>query len=260
MTPRRHPPRLPRVRRALRRRDDRRLQAPRRPRRLGPPVPDDGLRATRRTSSARSAGSSSAGSSTRARSRCTGASATARRWPKPRSSTRTTPRRRSTSSSRWRRDARRRSPQRVPALGGRDGLGPHLDDDAVDDSVEPGDRVPSRVRLRGVRRRRPRRHRGRGAGASAWRRPWAATLGTPVARMKGDDARGHRVPASALRARVARRARRLRHARAGHGRRAHGARARRRRLPDRREVRPRDLRADRARRALPRRRRSCLPA
>ena len=31
-----------------------------------------------------------------------------------------------------------------------------------------GDRVPSRVRLRGLRRRRPRRDRRRGAGASAW--------------------------------------------------------------------------------------------
>ena len=40
-------------------------------------------------------------------------------------------------------------------------LGPDLDDDAVDDSVEPGDRVSSRVRLRGVRRRRPRGHRRR---------------------------------------------------------------------------------------------------
>ena len=52
---------------------------------------------------------------------------------------------------------------RVPELAGRDGLGPDLDDDAVDDPVEPGDRLPSRVRLRGVRRRRPRRHRRRGA-------------------------------------------------------------------------------------------------
>ena len=53
-------------------------------------------------------------------------------------------------------------------------LGAHLDDDAVDDSVEPGDRVSSGVRLRGVRRRRPRGHRRRGAGADGRRRPSAA--------------------------------------------------------------------------------------
>ena len=41
------------------------------------------------------------GSSTATRSRCTGASSTARRSPRPRSSTRTTPRRRSTCASRW---------------------------------------------------------------------------------------------------------------------------------------------------------------
>ena len=45
---------------------------------------------------------------------------------------------------------------RVPALAGPRRLGPDLDDDAVDDSVEPGDRVSSGVRLRGLRRGRPR--------------------------------------------------------------------------------------------------------
>ena len=53
-------------------------------------------------------------------------------------------------------------------------LGPDLDDDAVDDPVEPGDRVSSGVRLRGLRRRRPRRHRRRSAGADGRRRPSAA--------------------------------------------------------------------------------------
>ena len=52
----------------------------------------------------RSAGSSSRAWSTRARSRCTGASTAGPRWPRPRSSTRTTRRRRSTSSSRSRRE------------------------------------------------------------------------------------------------------------------------------------------------------------
>ena len=54
---------------------------------------------------------------------------------------------------------------RVPALAGRDGVGADLDDDAVDDSVEPGDRLPSRVRLRRLRRGRPGGDRGRGARA-----------------------------------------------------------------------------------------------
>ena len=55
---------------------------------------------TRRRSCARWAASSSRTWSTRARSRCTGACTAAPRWPKPRSSTSRTPRRRSTSSSR----------------------------------------------------------------------------------------------------------------------------------------------------------------
>ena len=57
------------------------------------------------------------------------------------------------------------SSARVPAARRPRRLGPDLDDDAVDDSVEPGDRVSSGVRLRGVRRRRPRGDRRRGAGA-----------------------------------------------------------------------------------------------
>ena len=77
-------------------------------------------RPTRRPSSARSAGSSRAGSSTRARSPCTGACAAARRWPKPRSSTRRTRRRRSTSSSRCRPTTPATLGARVPALAGRD--------------------------------------------------------------------------------------------------------------------------------------------
>ena len=104
---RRHPPRLPRVRRPLHRRDDRRVQAADGVRRLGPLLPDDELRSTRRTSRGRWASSSSAGWSTRARSRCTGASTAAPRSPKRKSSTRITRRRRSTSSSRSTRRARR---------------------------------------------------------------------------------------------------------------------------------------------------------
>jgi isoleucyl-tRNA synthetase len=59
-------------------------------------------------------GSSSRGWSTRARSPCTGASTAARRWPRPRSSTRTTPRRRSTSSSRSTRPSAGELAARVP--------------------------------------------------------------------------------------------------------------------------------------------------
>ena len=69
---------------------------------------------------------------------------------------------------------------------------------------------------------------------------------------EGAPARAHPLPASAVRARLGRRAGRLRHARAGHRRGAHGARARQRRLHDRREVRARDLRAGRTGRPLPR--------
>ena len=54
--------------------------------------------------------------------------------------------------------------RRVPALAEPRRDRADLDDHAVDDSVEPGDRVPSRFRLRRVRVRRPRRDRGRGAG------------------------------------------------------------------------------------------------
>ena len=77
-----------------------RVQAPRRDRRVGRTLQDDEPPATRRRSSARSASSSSRTWSTRARSRCTGARTAAPRWPKPKSSTSRTPRRRSTSSSR----------------------------------------------------------------------------------------------------------------------------------------------------------------
>ena len=97
---RRLPPRLPGLRREVRRHPARGLQAARRARRLGRSVPDDERSDTRRRSCARSASSSSRTWSTRARSRCTGARIAAPRWPKPRSNTSRTPRRRSTSSSR----------------------------------------------------------------------------------------------------------------------------------------------------------------
>ena len=120
--------------------------------------------------------------STRARSRFTGASTVGPRSPKPRSSTSRTPRRRSTSSSHLavrRTRAGRPCPRSAAAC-----LGAHLDDDAMDDSVEPRDRFPPGPSLRRLpRRRRPRdRRRGPLARGVAQRgRPF----GTPVARFPG---------------------------------------------------------------------------
>ena len=83
---------------------------------------------------------------------------------------------------------------------------------------------------------------------------------TPVARMKGDVFERIRFVHPLVRARVARRARRLRHARAGHGRGAHRARPRRRRLQHRPAVRTGHVRADRAVGRVPRERRAvCRP-
>ena len=133
---------------------------------LGPALPDDELQVSGARSRAPSAGSWSRGSSTRARSRCTGASTAGPRWPKPKSST-------SDHSSPSIYVEFPLAPESAvgtrpphPGAGRPAGLGPHLDDDAVDDSVEPGDRVPSRVRLRGVRGRRARGHRRRRACAA----------------------------------------------------------------------------------------------
>ena len=66
---------------------------------------------------------------------------------------------------------------RIPAAGAARRRGPDLDDDPVDDPVEPGDRLSSRVRLcglrcrgsRGDRRRGARLAGGRGDRASVWR-------------------------------------------------------------------------------------------
>ena len=129
------------------------------------PVPDDGVQVPGGDRArARQVRRARAWSS-RARSRCTGASTAARRWPKRKSSTRTTRRRRSTSSSRSPPDSADELGARIPELAGPRRLGADLDDDAVDDPVEPGDRLSPGVRLRGLRRRRPRGDRRGGAGA-----------------------------------------------------------------------------------------------
>ena len=204
------------------------------------PVPDDGLRLRGGDRAGARARSSRTGSSTRARSRCTGASTAARRWPRPRSSTS-----RTTSPSIYVEfplaadaDADALARSACPALGGPRRLGAHLDDDAVDAPVEPGDRLSPGVRVRARTTSDGRvvivaeaLAEPRGA-----RRP-AAPFGAPVARVR--RARRSRASGSAhplYDARVAGRAGRLRHARAGHRCRAHGARPRRRRLPHRRSA------------------------
>ena len=123
-----------------------------------------------------------------------------------------------------------------------------LDDDAVDDSVEPGASrsIPSSTTARTSTTARV------VILADALAEPVTAATGRPFGRklasFKGEQRRTRAVPPSAVRPRFARGARRLRHARSGHGRRAHGAGTRRRRLRHRRAIRPRDLRADRHRR------------
>ena len=67
------------------------------------------------------------------------------------------------------------------------GVGADLDDHALDDSVESRDRVPSGVRLRGLRRRRPRGHHRRGARGTRGRRRSADRSVAPIARMKGAE-------------------------------------------------------------------------
>ena len=116
-----------------------------------------------------------------------------------------------------------------PALAGRARLGADLDDDAVDDSVEPGHRLSSRVRLRAYD------VDGRTViVASCWRlsRP-SAGLGEFLASRRADEGRPcSSTSDSSIRSTRGRRsrARRLRHARSGHRRGAHRARSRRGRL------------------------------
>ena len=158
------PPRLPRLRRPVHRRDDRGVPAARHPRRLGAPVPDDGLQVP---------GGDRAGARPvrREGAGLQGQEAGALVHPLPDGAGR--------SGSRIRGSLLAVDLRRVPAGAGERGragaahpgadgtrrLGADLDDDALDDPVEPRDRLPSRGRLRGVRGRRPRGHRGGGARA-----------------------------------------------------------------------------------------------
>ena len=116
--------------------------------------------------------------------------------------------------------------------GGTHGLGAHLDDDAVDDPVESGGRLSPGLR---VRRLSGGRDRARSSSSPRiWPQTVAAKTGTIIRRTARDLRRPRAgaagVHASAVRPRLARRARRLRHARGGHRRRAHRARSRRGRL------------------------------
>ncbi len=144
---------------------------------------------------------------------------------------------------------------RVPALGWQGRVGADLDDDALDDSLQPGDRVSSRARLRRVRGRRPRGDRRRGAGRQGCRRSRQIFRAASGAN-EGRAARADPVPASSVHARLDWRVGRLRHAGSGNRRGAYGTRPRQRRLQHGVEIRPRHLRADRAGWAFPRHRRT----
>ena len=247
---RRFLPRVPRVRGALRRHDERAVPAPRHPRHLGRAVPDDELQVPggdrARVRPLRRAGS-----------RLQRQEAGALVHPLPHGARGSRSRVRGSHVAVDLRGVSARSVERGRARGARAGarrerrLGSNLDDDAVDDSVEPRDRVSSGLRLRRVRRRGTRGHRRRGAGGKS------GGGGREIVRRadrahERRAARTHPLSASVVRAPVARRAGRVRHARGGNGRRPHRARPRRRRLRDRHEVRAGDLRADRTDGTFPR--------
>ena len=151
-------------------------------------------------------------------------------------------------------DERRRARRARAGAGRPRGLGPDLDDDAVDDSVEPGDRVPPRVRLRAPTRST--------AGPSSSPRALAERVAPGRRHARSDRAgradegrRSSKASASAIRSTTA-----TRSACSGdyvtleqgtgavHTAPGHGADD----FLTGRQVRPRDLRAGRTRRALPR--------
>ena len=201
---RRLPPGVPRLRRPFHRRDDRRVQAPRRPRRMGPPLRDDGLPLP---------GGDRAGAREvrRAGARLQGQEAGALVHPLPHGAGRSGSRvrgshiavdlRRVPAARRTRRPI---SAARVPSLAGRRVSVADLDDDALDDPVEPGARLSPRLRLRRVRRGRPGRDRRRSARREGLRRRRAAVRRSARAH-QGHGSGGPALPASAVRARFGRR-------------------------------------------------------
>ena len=212
-------------------------------------------------------------SSTAARSRSTGAPPTAPRSPRRRSSTRTTPRPRSTWPSTWSGDA-----ARPPALAGRRGAARHLDHHPLDAARQPGGGGPPRLRLRGLRprrrrwwwsrrtcsplprrvapgelvgrRRRRTRPRPRGPPAAAVAAWPTGRPGRVLATLEGKELEGLRYRHPFMDRDLPGDPGRARHARGRHRPRPHRAGPRPGGLPGRREVRPRDPEPGRRRRPL----------
>ena len=252
-------PGVPRLRRAVHRHDDRTVPAARHPRHMGQALPHDGFSLSGGHRANASAGSSRRGWSTRARSRCTGASIAGRRWPKPKSNTPITCRRRSTSSFRWRPKARRELGVARSRARGRDvsvviwtttpwtipsnlaiAFHPEFDYAAYD--------VDGRAVIM----------------AEALAPRVAEATGLDARRTgrqdEGETARAHPLPPSACTTRDSiARAGRLRHARCRHRRGSHRPGTWCGRLPHRPEIRSRDLRAGRTRRTFSRDASSCSP-
>ena len=239
------PPGLPRVRREVRADPARGVRAPGRAGRVGGPVPHHGSRATRPRSCGSSPASWRRASSTRPRSPSTGASPTARRWPRPRSSTTSsTPARRSTCASPLPESgAGQARGTSLRLWAERVGLGGHLDNDALDAARQPRPGLPSGRGLRVLSRLTARRTSWwwRRRWRSAPSKRWGLALGASPRRGQGRGVRRRPLPPSLDRPRLPGRARRLRHPRHRHRRRAHRPRPRLGRLPHRRALRPRHL-------------------
>ena len=81
---------------------------------------------------------------------------------------------------------------RVPALAGRDGLGPHLDDDALDDPVEPRRRVPSASSTTPPTTWTAARSSSRRRSPPPVAQAVGRAFDRPIARMKGEQLEGVR--------------------------------------------------------------------
>ena len=173
-------PRVPRVRRAVRRHHDRAIPAAWHSRHLGSAVPDDGFplsgghRAHVRAFRREGAGLQRQEAGALVHPLPNGACRSGSRIPAAHVAV---------DLRRVPACARKRGRAGVarPGARGTRRVGVDLDDDALDDSVESRGRVSPGVRLRRVRRRRPRRHRGGGAGAEGRRRrpDGASTTSSP---------------------------------------------------------------------------------
>ena len=236
------PPRLPRLRGEVRRHPARRVRAAGRPGRVERALPDHGPVVPGHHRARSSPSSWRRASSTRPRSRCTGASTTAPRWPRPRSSTtRTTTspsidvRFRLAEGERERLGAARRrtavyaviwttTPWTLPANLA---LAFHPDADYGLYETDGGALLLATAL--------------KDAAAARWHKSGQAQPASLLAHRQGRGARRRALPPSLDRPRLAWRAGRLRHARHRHGRGAHGPGPRLGRLPDGRALRARDL-------------------